>query len=114
MAYRAKKLDRRVQLQTSEAVTSGFGAGAGGTAWSDLAVVWAHKHDVSDRERLAADGVSSDLLSRFTIRFSRDVSELTTRDRIICGDVPFQILGVKQVGPRDRYLEITAVARSDQ
>lgn len=73
---------------------------------------WASRRDISDAERLAAGWIEATLASRFVVRSSAFTRDLNAKDRLICEGLTFDIVGIKEIGRRDR-LEITAVARAD-
>ncbi len=83
--------------------------------WSTLAEVWAEKKDVSDREKLQAGEVQSEISTRFVVLNSGMIADVNPKDRIeypIGSGTYFDIFGVKEIGRRNGF-EITASARSD-
>lgn len=84
--------------------------------WQDMTTVSASKTDIRDAERVAAQQVGSTVTSRFGIRWSERVDDITPKDRLRypAGEDgrEFDIKAVKEIGRREG-LEITAAARSD-
>ena len=106
----AGALDRRVVLQRATTTKDAFNADV--DAWSDLATVWASKHDISDGERTRAAEVGAVITSRFQVRWSSALADLSARDRLLYAGVDFNITAVKEIGRREG-LEITAAARAE-
>ena len=103
-------LDRRVTL-LRKTVTRGE-ANSPIDIWSSLATVWASRRDVTDIERLRADEIGAVLTTRFQIRYSPTVADLTPADRLSCDGRTYNIEGVRQLG-REEGLEINASTRAD-
>lgn len=102
---RAGDLDRRVTLQRAGQGDDGLQTTT--LNWADLSTVWASRQDISDGERGRADGTLADATTRFRIRWSETVSDLSPKDRLTTEGQTFDIVGVKQLGRR-YGLEITA------
>lgn len=109
----AGDLDRRIAVErNTPGAADGFGHRAEG--WATFATVWARYAPVSDGEKVAAGQRESALMARFTIRSSVAARTIDAKDRVAFGGRTFNILGVKETAEgRNRYIEITAVARSD-
>lgn len=103
-------LDRRVALKR-KTITRGEG-NAPIEAWTTIATVWASRRDVTDIERLRADEIGAVLTTRFQIRYSPTVSDLSPADRLTCEGRTYNIEGVLQLG-RDEGLEINASTRAE-
>lgn len=109
---RAGELDRTVTFQRSTVSDDGFRqeltwAAHGGP-------VRARKTDLSDGERWRAAEVSAVITTRFVVRYNRFTIDLTPKDRLLCEGQEYDITGIKEVGGRRRWLEITAAARADK
>lgn len=108
----AGDLDRRVQFRRAALVDTGFERAE---AWANHgAPVWASRKDVSDGERWQAGEVQAHITTRFVVRWSVFSKGLTPKDRLVCEGREFDIVGIKEVAGRGRFLEITAAARADQ
>lgn len=107
---RAGGLDRRIVIERVSVTYDEFNAPV--EQWSTLATVWASKVDVKDGERFRADAVSSEITTRFRIRYSTTVADVSPRDRISYDGRLYDIVAVKEVGRREG-IEITASARND-
>lgn len=107
----AGDLDRRVQFRRATLADDGFGQVE---IWTDHgALEPASKTDVSDGERWRADQVQASITTRFGVRWSPFTADITAKDRLVCDGVEFDITGIKEVGSRRTFLEITAAARAD-
>lgn len=73
----------------------------------------AKKTDVSDGERVRAMQVQATITARFVVRWSPFTVDLTPKDRLVCEGVEYDITGIKELGDRRSFLEITAAARAD-
>ena len=80
--------------------------------WTIIANSWASFMPISDGERLANGGISSNLMGRFQIRYSALTSSLTPKDRLQMDGLIYDIIGIKQIAYR-QWLEITAATRTD-
>jgi SPP1 family predicted phage head-tail adaptor len=114
-------LDRRITIRRLAQVRDAHGEivkdalGAIVEEWQDMTTLWASKTDIRDAERIAAQQVGSTVTSRFVIRWSERVDDLTPRDRLrypAADGRDFNIVAVKELGRREG-LEITAAARND-
>lgn len=117
----AGKFDRRItirrQAQVRDAngdpVKDGYGHPV--LEWQDMTTVAAAKMDIRDAERIAAQQVGSTVTSRFVIRWSERVDDLTPADRLrypADDGRDHNIVAVKEIGRREG-LEITAAVRTD-
>ncbi|QPM89379.1 head-tail adaptor protein [Pseudooceanicola algae] len=113
--FRAGSLDRRVQFLRGTLTDNGFNEVL---KWTDPAtdalgdLVWAERTDVSDQERWRAANVDAVITTRFVVRSSNFSRSITPKDRLVCDGLTFDIVGIKEIGRRDR-LEITASAQAD-
>ncbi len=103
-------LDRVVTLERVTITRDEFGEGI--ETWGTLAQRKAQRLDVSDVEAVRAAEVGSQLTTRFVIRYSSEVANLNTRDRLTLEGEIYNIVGVKEK-ERRRWIEISAVRRSD-
>lgn len=67
---------------------------------------------ISDGERFRSDELGSQAAVRFRTRWDSSSSTINTKDKILCEEKEYEILGVKEIGRR-KEVEITAVVRSD-
>jgi len=106
------KLDRRILFQRATSRDDGFGQAL---EWHQHGTdVWAHKADVSDAERWRAGEVQAHITTRFTVRATAFTKNITPKDRLMFDGRTYDIFGVKEpAGTRNRWVEITASARSD-
>jgi len=107
---RAGPLDRRIVIERATITPDEFNAPV--EKWSTLASVAAAKADIKDGERLRAGAVGSEITTRFQIRYSSTVADVSPRDRIQFAGRTYDIVAVKEMGSRDG-IEITAAARND-
>lgn len=80
--------------------------------WSTLAEVMAHRQPVSDGERNAGAQVQRVVTDRFTTHWSSVLAALRGDDQAVADGVTYEIVGVKEIGRRQR-LEISVRARRD-
>ena len=104
-------LDRKIQFYRSSLVDSGVSEDEVFDVHGDPYP--AAKKDVSDSERWRAGEVGASMTCRFTVRYSEFTRDISPKDRILCEDVFYDISGIKEVGGRRHYLEITAAARGE-
>jgi SPP1 family predicted phage head-tail adaptor len=107
---RAGALDRRITLRHATVTTNDYGEEV--PTWIDLATVWASKQDVSDAERVRAQQTGASITTRFQVRYSVLLAELTTRDQLLCEGRLYNVSAIKELGRR-HGLEITATAQAD-
>ena len=115
---RRGKLDRRVRFLRAVLIDDGYTEVESwedddGPRWHGEAV-FASKKDVSDGERLRASEVQATITTRFVIRWSDWAADLSPKDRLFCEGRTYDISGIKEVGERRRWLEITAATRADK
>lgn len=107
----APSLDRLVQFRRSTLMDDGFSQVE---QWADYgSPTPAAKADISDGERWRAASVEASITTRFTVRWTGFTVDLTPKDQLVCDGITYNITGVKEVGPRRRWLEITATTMSD-
>lgn len=107
----AGNLDRRIQFQRYTMGDDGFSQVE---TWADHgAMIWAAKTDISDGEKWRASEVAASITTRFVVRYSTFSRDLTPKDRLTFEGRVFDIAGIKEIGDRRRWLEITAAARAD-
>jgi SPP1 family predicted phage head-tail adaptor len=107
----AGMLDRRVQFRRATLVDEGSGMAE---QWADHGSPrWASRTDISDGERWRAGEVQAHVTTRFVIRWSAFSAGLTAKDRLVCEGLEYDISGIKEIGSRRTFLEITAAARAD-
>lgn len=109
---KAGDLDRLVQFRRASLSDDGFTSIE--TFADHGSPVWAKKADLSDGERLRAGEVSAVITTRFTVRYSAFSADLTPKDELSCEGRTYAIFGIKEVGGRRRWLEITCSSRSDK
>ncbi|MDZ7823667.1 MAG: phage head closure protein [Ahrensia sp.] len=105
-------LDRRIQFQRATITDDGFSQVE--TFANHGVPYWANKKDVSDSERMRAGEISATISSRFIVRSSEFICDITPKDRLVYRGRTYEINGVKETGDRNTYVEITAGARIDQ
>lgn len=103
----AGKLDRRIQFLTVTEVKDTSG-GVSESVTPFGSKVWAKVYDLTGREFIAAQQINSEITTKFTIRFRRDIN---TTMRIRWRDRDYDIHAIPEVGSRDDALDILASAR---
>jgi SPP1 family predicted phage head-tail adaptor len=105
-------LDRVIQFQRATLVDDGLGQAQ---VWADHGLPHpVEKRDISDGERWRAGEVQAHVTTRFKIRWSPFTADISPRDRLVCEGVVYDIVGIKEIDGRRRWLEMTAAARIDQ
>lgn len=108
----AGKRDRRLVFQRATTAQDDWGAVS--ETFANYATRWAHRMDVSDAEKLSNSELATALMSRFVVLSDIETRTLTTKDRFTHDGGTWNIHGVKETQHgRNKYLEITAVRRSD-
>lgn len=108
----AGSLDRRITIERDAGgAVDAFNAAA--EDWQTLIEVWAGREDVKDGESVQAGQLGAFRMTRFVIRSSAVTRTVTPKDRVIHGGATFNILGVKESGGRNRFLELTTVREAD-
>ena len=107
----AGALDRRIQFRRAALVDDGL---ASVPQMADHGQpVWAAKSDLSDGERWRAGEVAARITSRFTVRWSSFIRDITPADELVCEGVTYEITGIKEGRGYRQWLELTCAARSD-
>ena len=106
----AGRLDRRIALLRASVAADAFNEQV--ATWSTFATVWAEAKPVLDGEKQQAGQTLASKSYRFTIRYSSDVADIDTRDRLIFDGRTYDINAVKEMDRR-RWLEITATAKAE-
>lgn len=107
----AGDLDRRVQFRRARLIDDRL---QDREVFKDHGTpISAKKTDASDGERVRAMQVQATITTRFVVRWSPFTVDLTPKDRLVCEGTEYDITGIKAVGDRRTFLEITAAARAD-
>jgi SPP1 family predicted phage head-tail adaptor len=106
----AGTLDRRIVIQRATTSANAFNEAV--PTWAPIATVWAHKRDVSDKERQQAAETAAEITTRFRVRWSRRIANVNPKDRLLEGGRVYDIWGIKEIGRREGF-EISATARAD-
>lgn len=108
----AGALDRRITIRRATITYDSFHAPV--ETWADLATVWAKRTDASASESYRAQEVQAQISVRFLIRYSSQVADVDTKDRIAFGGREYNITRVGEpAGTRNQWIEIDAAARAD-
>jgi len=112
MGMSASKLDRRITITRAGFFDDGFGNVQGD--FEPIGTIWAHRSDVKDGEKVLAGSVTSELMTRFTVRSSAFSRAITAADRIQHAGLNFNITGIKESAEgRLNFLELSATARNN-
>lgn len=105
----AGALDRRIRLlQFVPGVENAYGEPAE-PKWEPLGPHFASKQDISDGERVTAQGVGMKITTRFEVRSSTLTRSLKPQDRVEHDGRLYDIVGIKDAGRRD-IIELTCAA----
>ncbi len=110
MMITAGNLDHRIQFQRATVVDDGLTETLVFAAHGDA--VWGSRKDISDGERWQAGALHAQVTTRFVVRWSAFAAGITPKDRLDCGEMGYEIVGIKVIGRR-KLIEITANARID-
>jgi SPP1 family predicted phage head-tail adaptor len=108
---RAGALDRRLTIRRATVTQDEFNADV--VVWENLTTVWASKTDIRDAERVQAQQVGASVTTRFQIRWSLEVSDISAEDQLECDGRIYAIVGVPKELGRRSGLEITATAQAN-
>jgi len=106
----AGELDRRVSLQRSVITRDEFNAPV--ETWVEFANVWTGKRDQRGEKTLANGEVVAVLETRFKIRWSPTVADLSAKDRAVCEGATYDVSDVQEWGRRDA-LSFVGAKRND-
>lgn len=107
----AGKLDRRVALQ--RATESKSDRGGVTQTWATFATVWAQKIEARGDERFSDPSLVGKITRSFRIRWSSEVKDLTSKDRVMFEGVPHDIIAQREIGGRD-LIELDCFARAEE
>jgi len=111
MGMSASNLDRRIQFRRRALVDDGFSMVE---QWIDHDTpIAASRRDVADAEKFVGGMFEATIDTRFIVRASSFTRNLSPLDRLICEGLDYDIIGIKQVGPRHAWLELSCRARAD-
>lgn len=106
----AGSLDREITLERATYTANALNEKI--PAWTTLGCVRAAVSYKNAGEKIDGQQVAATLITRFTIRWSSDVSSLNPKDRLVFEGRTYDIHGVYELG-RHVGLEIHATARAD-
>lgn len=106
----AGKLDRQLQFERFTTTDDGFSTVEVWATHGDP--IWCEKKDISDGERWRASEVQANITTRFVVRYSTFTRDITPKDRLTFEGSTCNISGIKEVGGRRRFFEITAAAET--
>jgi len=109
---RAGKLDRRVQFLRKVIIPGALDDREKFEAHGSP--VFASKKDVSDGEKWGGGDIAATISCRFVVRYSSFTADISPKDRLRSDDATYGIVGIKEVGSRRTYLEISAIRRLDK
>lgn len=74
----------------------------------------ASRVDASAGESYKAREVNAEISARFTVRYDPETATIDAKDRLTLENgLTYEITGVRETIPRNRYIEIDCVARAD-
>lgn len=105
MPIDSRKRDRRVTLERPDMRADKLGTNIPG--WIKLARVWAQKVPQRAVEAWKAGSTASTREIMWRIRWSRQVADLSSSDRLVYRDTVYEISGVQEIGRREGIEIIT-------
>lgn len=106
-----RRLDRRVTLLRKGGAKDPLGRPA--DDFASIGVFWGAFTQIRDGERIRAGHVEALSAARIVLRWGALTSGLTAKDRLRIEGREWQISGVKEIGPRRRWIEVTATLVSE-
>ena len=76
--------------------------------WVDVAEVWGEVRGLNGRERLYADAFEGELTHKLTLR---QPVALTAKSRLLCEDVPYDVVAFYDPDGQDRVLVCECISR---
>jgi len=102
---KAGKLRYRATIEAAQTVQNAYGEPVEG--WATFAEVWASKEDLTiGTERFASDQILAQQPTRFICRY---VANVTTKMRINCEGISYNVESVADADGRKRSLSIIAI-----
>lgn len=96
-------LNRRISIERKTLTADALGGFT--ESWQSLSQPWAHIKPMSGRELIHADKIDAVAVSRFIIRYNRNLRE---DDRVLYRGVYYNIRSLVNIDEQDEYTEITA------
>lgn len=99
----------RHRMTVERQVSVGDDFDHGDQRWEKLAEVVASYETLRGAELVAAQQIRSETTMKVSMRWSRKLSDITSRDRIQFGEKLLDIVSVSNVDGRNRWLELQVV-----
>lgn len=96
-------LNRRISIERLQLTPDTLGGFT--EVWQPLSQPWAFIKPMSGRELLSADKIEATAVSRFVIRYNKNLLE---SDRVLYRGVYYNIRSLVNIDELDEYTEITA------
>lgn len=103
---RSGRLRHRVRIERATETQNAFGEPVKG--WSLLGEVWAGIEPLRGNERFQAQAVQSSEDVRIVMRFNPDLSDISTKDRVVFGAKVYDINAVLNIDERNREVHVMA------
>ncbi len=101
---RAGRLRHLVQFQRATETTNNFGEPV--QTWATISTDWCAVEPLKGNEKFDALQVQTDIDTRIIARWHKRIAKLTTKDRILYGDIVYDIKEVLNIDERDKELHI--------
>jgi len=101
---RSGRLRHRVTVQRNTPTRGD--AGGRVDNWADLATVWASIWPLAGKEAVQGRAENAEVTHRVQLRWQSSLADLSPRDRLIFAGRVLEIVGVVNVGERNRELEL--------
>lgn len=98
------KMRHRVRIE--KRTRSGDGMGGAGSTWELDQIVWAYVRPKQSTESTGRDRIEERKTYLFTVRYR---SDLTAAKRLVFENENYNIVTVKNIDERDKYMELEAV-----
>lgn len=103
-------MDRRIIVQTQSTQVDAYGSRDGN--WSNLHTVWAAMDNKSASGGVTAEQETSRNRVTWRVRYSTDMAAVTTANRILYGNKPYNILAVVEHGRKNELHFVTEKVES--
>jgi SPP1 family predicted phage head-tail adaptor len=97
------QLNRRIELQSKRTTRDAIGGEV--VTWAFEVATWAEAVPLSGRELMAAQQKHAEISTMFRIRFRPEVT-MSSKWRVVCEGVVYDILDILNVGGRNREMQL--------
>jgi SPP1 family predicted phage head-tail adaptor len=100
----AGRLNKRVEFQRESSTDDGGGGTV--TTWATFLTVWGGFFPQRTSEKIEAGRIEAAVAGRLTVRSTSDSRAVTTANRVLIDDVPYNVHSIVNQDQRDKYLDM--------